>query len=62
MGKIEDYYITSIEYSFFNDELTTTLEGMLEVARYDALSDNTAYLLKPNIEYQPFDNTSMEIG
>ena len=62
MGKLEDYYITSIEYSFFNDELTTTLNFMLEVSDYEDFSDNTALVIKPEIEYKPFDNTSLEIG
>ena len=62
MGKLEDYYITSVEYSFFNDELTTTLNCMLEVSRYKNYSDNTALVIKPEIEYKPFDNTSLEIG
>lgn len=62
MGRIEDYYVTFVEYSFFNDELTTTLNFMLEVNNYEDLSRNTAWVLKPQVEYKPFDNTSLEIG
>ncbi len=62
MGKLEDYYVTSVEYSFFNDELTTTLDCVLEVADYEDFSDKTALILRPEIEYKPFDNTSLALG
>jgi len=62
MGELGDYYISFIEYSFFNEELTVTLNGILEIADYDDFSDNNAVVFKPDIEYKPFDNTSIEIG
>jgi hypothetical protein len=62
MGKLEDYYITSFEYSFMNDEIVTTLDFMLEVADYDDFSDNYAWLFSPQIEYKPYDGISLLLG
>ncbi len=61
-GGLGDYYISRLEYSFFNDTLTITLDGLLEVARYEKLSNNTATVFKPDIEYKPYDNASLELG
>ncbi|MGC9325269.1 MAG: DUF1302 family protein [Desulfomonilia bacterium] len=62
MGTLEDYFITEVEYAFFNDTLITTLDCLLEVSDFNDFSDSTALVIKPQITYKPFDNASIEIG
>jgi len=62
LGKLEDYYITFLEYSFLSDTLTAKLEFMLEVAEYRDFSRQTTWALSPEIEYIPFDGTSIRIS
>lgn len=61
-GTLGDYYITRFEYSFFHDTLTLTLDALLEVAEYEDFSNNTATVFKPDVEYKPYDNVSLELG
>jgi len=62
MGELEDYFITLIEYSFFNDELKLTLGSMLEVADFKDVSKYSAWVITPEVEYKPFDGTSLRLG
>ena len=62
LGKLEDYYLTFLEYSFLSDTLTVKLEFMLEVADYSDFSRHTTWVLSPEIEYIPFDGTSIRIS
>ncbi len=62
MGRLEDYYISTLEYSFFSDEWKLIFGGMLEVADYNHFSDEHAWMLAPEIEYKPFDGVSLSCG
>ncbi len=62
LGKLEDYYITYLEYSFLSDTLRVKLQCMLEVADYDDFSRNTTWLLSPEVEYIPFDGVSFRMS
>ena len=62
LGKLEDYYISYLEYSFFNDTLDVTLNFMLEVGDYDDFSDHNALVFSPEVELLPFDGASLLAG
>ncbi len=62
MGKLEDYFISILEYSFFNDELKFTMSCMLEVADYSDFADRSALLFTPEVEFTPFDGLSLRLG
>jgi Protein of unknown function (DUF1302) len=62
LGKLEDYYLTYLKYGFLNDALTVKLEFLLEVAGYDDFSRQTTWVLAPEIEYVPFDGTSIRFS
>lgn len=62
LGKLDDYYLTYLEYAFLNDSVKVTLDFLLEVAEYDNLSAHSTWLLSPQIELTPFDGTSIELA
>jgi hypothetical protein len=62
LGKLDDYYLTYLEYAFLSDTVTVTLNFLLEVAEYSDFSSNNTWLLTPEIKFVPFDGTSIEIA
>jgi hypothetical protein len=62
LGKLDDYYLTFLEYSFLSDTVTVTLNFLLEVAGYSDFASNNTWLLTPEVEFVPFDGTSIEIA
>lgn len=62
MGDLENYLASRIEYSFFNDELTAILDGLLEMPEMSDISGNSAVVIKPKLIYKPYDNTSLELA
>ncbi len=62
LGKLDDYYLTYLEYAFLSDTLTVTLNFLLEVAEYDDFSSNNTWLITPELKYVPFDGTSIEVA
>ncbi|OQC28696.1 MAG: hypothetical protein BWX71_00702 [Deltaproteobacteria bacterium ADurb.Bin072] len=62
MGDLENYLASRIEYSFFNDELTAILDGLLEMPELSDISGNSAVVIKPKLIYKPYDNTSLELA
>ena len=62
LGKLEDYYLTFLEYSFMSDTLRVKLEFLLEVADYSDFSRNTTWVVGPELEFIPFDGTSIRIS
>ena len=62
LGKLDDYYLTFLEYSFLSDTVTVTLNFLLEVAEYGDFSSNNTWLLTPEVAFVPFDGTSIEIA
>ena len=62
LGKLDDYYLTYLEYSFLSDTVTVTLNFLLEVADYGDFAGNTTWLLTPEVEFVPFDGTSIKIS
>ncbi len=62
LGKLDDYYLTFLEYSFFSDSLTVTMNFLLAVAGYSDFSSNNTWVLTPEIEYVPFDGMSIEVA
>jgi hypothetical protein len=62
MGDIEDYLASRIEYSFFNDELKTILDCLLEMPELSDVYGNSALVIKPKLVYKPYDNTSLELA
>ena len=62
LGKLDDYYLTFLEYSFLSDTVTVTLNFLLEVAGYSDFSSNNTWLLTPEVEYVPFDGVSIKVA
>ncbi len=62
LGKLDDYYLTYLEYPFLSETVTVTLNFLLEVAEYEDFSGNTTWLVSPEIEFVPYDGTSIEIA
>jgi len=62
LGKLEDYYISYLEYGFLNDTVDVTLNLMLEVGDYDDFSDHSAWVFSPEVELLPFDGASLLVG
>jgi len=53
----------SAEYLFpFDFELKLTLGSMLEVADFKDVSKYSAWVITPEVEYKPFDGTSLRLG
>jgi len=62
LGKLDDYYLTFLEYSFLSDTVTVTMNFLLAVAGYSDFSSNNTWMLTPEIEYVPFDGMSIEVA
>jgi len=62
LGELEDYYISYLEYAFFNDTLKVTLNGLLEVADYGDFRNRHAWMFNPEFELVPFDGASLLAG
>jgi hypothetical protein len=62
LGKLDDYYLTFLEYSFLSETVSLTLNFLLEVAEYDDFSSNNTWLLTPEVTFVPYDGTSIEIA
>ncbi|MEW6440196.1 MAG: DUF1302 family protein [bacterium] len=62
LGKLEDYYISYLQYAFFNDTLNVKPKLMLEVGDYGDFSDQYAWIFNPEVEVLPFDGTSLLAG
>jgi hypothetical protein len=62
LGKLDDYYLTFLEYSFLSETVTLNLNFLLEVAEYDDFTSNNTWLLTPQVTFVPYDGTSIEIA
>ena len=62
LGKLDDYYLTFLEYSLLSETVTLTLSFLLSVAEYDDFSSNNTWLLTPEVKFVPYDGTSIEIA
>jgi hypothetical protein len=62
LGKLDDYYLTFLEYSFLSDTVTVTLNFLLAVSGYSDFSSNNTWMITPEVEYVPFDGMSIEVA
>jgi hypothetical protein len=62
LGKLDDYYLTFLEYSFLSDTVTVTLNFLLGVSGYSDFSSNNTWMITPEVEYVPFDGMSIEVA
>ena len=62
LGKLDDYYLTFLEYSFLSDTVTLTMNFLLAVSEYSDFSSNNTWMLSPEVEYVPFDGMSIEVA
>jgi hypothetical protein len=59
---LHDYFFTSVEKKFFNDDIKITLGGGLEIAGWNNIGERFGYGVFPELAYQAIDNLEIVIG
>ncbi|VAX16732.1 hypothetical protein MNBD_IGNAVI01-2656 [hydrothermal vent metagenome] len=59
---LNDYFFARLEKTLFNDQLKIGLGGVLEVAKWDKISEYYGYGFLPELTYMGIDNIEIAIG